>query len=63
MPKFTLELEWLDQSSTFAEISVDGEPHQYNAVLMWICRGALMASGCYQSVIWNEEGFEICAYR
>lgn len=63
MPKFTLELEWTDKSSTFAEISVDGKPHEFAALLQWICRGSLMASNCDQSVVWDDQGFEFCAYR
>lgn len=59
---FTLVLEYKDESDTQAEIVVDGEPHEYMALLLMICRGTLMASGAKRSIIYNSEGFEECAY-
>ncbi len=59
---FTLELEYNDESAVYAEIIVEGEPHEYRALLLMICRGTLMASGAKRSTIYNSEGFEECAY-
>lgn len=60
--KGTLNLEWADGSECFAEVSVEGEPHEVTGVMIWICRGSLMASGAEFATMWNEEGFEICKY-
>lgn len=60
--KFTLVLEYNDESEAQAEILVEGEPHEYMATLSMICRGTLMASGAKRSYIYNSEGFEVCAY-
>lgn len=60
--RFTLVLEYNDGSDTQAEILVEGEPHEYMALLLMICRGTLMASGAKGSYIYNVEGFEVCAY-
>lgn len=60
---FVLELEWNDKSNVFADISLEGADHEVMGVLMWISRGSLMASGADRSVVWNEEGFEVCAYQ
>ena len=61
--KFVLELEWTDKSNVFAEISLEGQNHEVMAVLMWISRGALMASNADRAIVWNDEGFEVCAYQ
>lgn len=61
--KGTLNLEWSDGSECFAEVSVDGKPHEVNAMFMWICRGALMASNAKFATVWNEDGFEVCKYQ
>lgn len=62
MAKFTLELNYGDDSYDFAEISVSGSPNKVVATLMMICRGTLMASTANRSTIYNDEGFEVCAY-
>lgn len=59
---FTLELEYNDDSAVYADIIVEGEPHEYRALLLMICRGTLMSSGAKRSTIYNSEGFEECAY-
>lgn len=61
--KGTLNLEWSDGSECYAEVSVDGVPHEAYGILMWICRGALMASNAQFATMWNDEGFEICKYQ
>lgn len=61
--KGTLNLEWSDGSECFAEVSVEGEANKAVGVMMWICRGSLMASGAKYSTMWNEDGFEICKYE
>lgn len=61
--KFVLELEWNDKSNVFAEISLEGQNHEIMAVLMWVSRGALMASNADRAIVWNDEGYEICAYQ
>lgn len=61
--KFVLELEWMDESNVQADILLDGSWHEKSAVLMWICRGSLVASSARYSTIWNDEGFEVCKYQ
>lgn len=61
--KFVLELEWNDGSNAYADISLEGADHEVMAMLMWISRGSLMASSATRSIIWNNEGFEVCAYQ
>ena len=60
--EFTLFLEWNDGSECSAIVKVDGEEHEFMALLMWICRGALMASSAERSVVCNSEGFDVCCY-
>lgn len=60
---FVLELEWNDKSNVFADISLEGADHEVVAVLMFIARGSLMTSSANRSIIWNDEGFEVCSYQ
>lgn len=60
--KFTLELEWKDGSNAFADIQVEGKDHEIAGILLWICRGSLMASNAEKSTMWNDQGFEFCSY-
>lgn len=61
--EFTLFLEWNDGSECSAVVKVDGKEHEFMATLMWICRGALMASSAERSVVYNSKGFHVCSYR
>lgn len=60
--KFTIELQWNDDSSTFFDVIVNGKPHEYNAKLMWVTRGSLMASNAKRAICYNEEGFDVLSY-
>lgn len=59
---FTLVLEYNDESEMQAKISVEGKAYEYRALLNMICRGTLMVSGAKRSIIYNSEGFDVCAY-
>lgn len=60
--KFTIELTWNDDSNTYFDVTLEGEEHQYMALLMWITRGTLMASSAIKCVAYNEDGFDVCSY-
>lgn len=60
--KFTIELTWNDDSNTYFDVTLEGDEHQYMALLMWITRGTLMASSAIKSVAYNEDGFDVCSY-
>lgn len=60
--RFTIELEWNDNSSTFFDVIVTGKPHEYMATLMWVTRGSLMTSNAKRAICYNEEGFDVLSY-
>ena len=62
MKEFTVELVYGDDSSTFFQVSVDGEEYEYMALLLMITRGTLMASMAKRATCYNDEGFDVCSY-
>lgn len=62
MKEFTVELVYGDESSAFFKVSVEGEEHDYMALLLMITRGTLMASMAKRAVCYNDEGFDVCSY-
>ena len=60
--KFKIELTWNDDSNTYFDVTLEGEEHQYMALLMWITRGTFMAFSAIKSVALNEDGFDVCSY-
>lgn len=62
MKEFTIELVYGDESSNFFKVNVEGEEHEYMALLSMITRGTLMASMAKRAVCYNDEGFDVCSY-
>lgn len=60
--KFTIELTWDDETNTYFNVEVEGEQHEYMAILMWITRGTLRASSAHRAVCYNDEGFDVVSY-
>lgn len=59
---YTLVLEYTDGSDSQVEIITEGEPHEYMAILLMICRGTLMASMAKSCTIYDTEGFDVVSY-
>ena len=62
MAKFTIFLEYSDDSESCFEVSVEGSWHDIYALLCMITRGTLMASMAKKATCYNYEGFEVCSY-
>ena len=62
MKKFWIELVYNDESEVGFYVGVDGEPHEYRALLNMITRGTLMASGARHATCYNDEGFDVISY-
>ena len=60
--RFSVEIEYSDESSFFFDVILEGEPHQYMAHLQMIARGTLMASNARKAIAYNEEGFYVVSY-
>lgn len=60
--KFTIEMTWDDDSETMFQVEIEGKKHQIMGVLMWVTRGALMASSAKRVIAYNEEGFDVVGY-
>lgn len=62
MEKFTITLEYSDESESCFEVSVDGSWHDISALLCMITRGTLMASMAIKATCYNSDGFDVCSY-
>ena len=60
---FTIEIEYSDESSFFFDVILEGEEHEFMAQLMMITRGTLMASSAARATAYNQDGFDVCAYK
>ena len=60
--KATIFLTYRDDSEVSFEFKCDESENGALALLMMVCRGALMASIAYKVTAYNEEGFDICSY-
>lgn len=60
--KFTIEMTWNDESETMFQVEIEGKNHHIMSVLMWVTRGALMASSAKRAIAYNEEGFDVVSY-
>lgn len=62
MKEFFVELVYNDDSTNEFYVRVEGEKHEYMALLSMITRGALMASSAKSATCYNDEGFDVCSY-
>lgn len=62
MKEFYVELVYNDDSTNEFYVKVEGEEHEYMALLMMITRGSLMASSAKSATCYNDEGFDVCSY-
>lgn len=60
---FTVFILYEDESSFQFEVTIEGKEHEINGELCMITRGTLMASNADYAVAYDNEGFDICAYR
>lgn len=60
--KYTIEMTWNDETTTYFQVETEGEKHHIIGVLMWVTRGVLMASSAKRAVAYNEEGYDIVSY-
>lgn len=62
MKEFFVELVYNDDSTNEFYVKVEGEEHEYMALLSMITRGTLMASSAKEATCYNDEGFDVCSY-
>lgn len=62
MKEFYVELVYNDDSTNEFYVKVEGEEHEYMALLMMITRGTLMASSAKKATCYNDEGFYVFSY-
>lgn len=62
MKRFFIELVYNDDSTNEFYVEVEGEEHEYMALLSMITRGTLMASSAKSATCYNDEGFDVCSY-
>lgn len=62
MKRFFIELVYNDDSTSGFYVEVEGEEHEYMALLYMITRGTLMASSAKEATCYNDEGFDVCSY-
>lgn len=60
--KATVFLTYNDDSEVCFLFDCDESENSALALLMMVCRGALMASLACKVTAYNEEGFDICSY-
>lgn len=60
--KATVFLTYGDESEISFEFQSDESWNAALAVLMIVCRGALMASLAHKVTAYDQEGFDICSY-
>lgn len=61
--KFYIEVNYDDETNFGFDVEIEGADHEVIAHLMMITRGTLVASSAYTAYCYNQEGFEVCAYR
>ena len=62
MKKFWIELVYNDDSEVGFYVDVEGEPHDYAALLYMITRGTLLVSSARRATCYNDEGFDVVSY-
>lgn len=62
MEKFTIFLEYGDESEVSFDISLGDSDLENHALLCMITRGTLMASMAVRATCYNSEGFDVCSY-
>lgn len=60
--EFTFFLTYSDDSECNFEVKVEGEEHEYMALLMMIARGTLMASMANRITVYNDQGWDVLSY-
>lgn len=61
--KVYVEIQYDDDTEFHFDVEVEGKECEKVATIQMITRGTLMASSGTRAVAYNEEGFEICAYK
>lgn len=61
--KVFVELEYNDDSTMSFDLVPNAESsNEYQAIVMMVTRGTLMASGAHKATAYNEESFPIVSY-
>lgn len=60
---FTVFIMYGDESCFQFEVTLEGKEHEIIGELCKITRGTLMASNAEHAVAYDNEGFDVCAYR
>ena len=61
--KVFVELEYNDESTMSFDLVPNAESsNEYQAIVMMVTRGTLMASGAQKATAYNMEGFPIASY-
>ena len=60
--KYTIFLEYNDESESSFDVEIDESPVKANALIMMITRGTLMASIAQKATAYNGDGFDVCSY-
>lgn len=61
--KVFVELEYNDESTMSFDLVPNAESsNEYQAIVMMVTRGTLMASGAHKATAYNMEGFPIASY-
>lgn len=61
--KFTVFIQYEDSSDFSFEVTLEGKENAIYGELLMITRGTLMAANAEYAVAYDEEGFDVCAYR
>ena len=61
--KFYVSVNYDDDSEFGFDVIMSGPDYKVKANLMMVTRGVLMASNASTAYCYNDEGFEVCAYR
>lgn len=59
---FAICLIWEDGSKESFHVQVTGQSHQFMATLMWVARGAMMASNAAYVYVYDDGGRQVLAY-
>lgn len=60
---FTVFILYEDERNFQFEVTIEGKENEIYGELCMITRGALMASNAEYAVAYDNEGFDVCAYR
>lgn len=60
---FTVFITYEDESGFQFEVTLEGKEHEIVGELCMITRGTLMAANAEHAEAYDNEGFDVCAYR